>query len=97
MSEKTLDELKSLIEDIKALVLILNQDKLEQIKSKLLKSGSVEIQVYELADGQNTAQDIADQIQKPMNYTRAVLSALRRKGLVRIIHKNGNDVYDQIF
>lgn len=97
MSEAIFNEMKSLLEDIKAFLLITNQDKLEEMKKKLLKEGSMESQVYELCDGVNTTQDIADRIQKSLGYARAVLSSLRRKGLVRTVERDDKKVHEQRF
>lgn len=97
MSEDTFKEIKTLLEDIKALLLLTNQDKLEEMKKKLLKSDSVESQVYELCDGANTSQDITNKIQKSPEYTGAVISKLRRKGLVRTIEREGKKVHEQRF
>jgi hypothetical protein len=97
MSEDTFKEIKTLLEDIKALLLLTNQDKLEDMKKKMLKSDSIESQVYELCDGENTSQDIANKIQKSAEYTGAVISKLRRKGLVRTIEREGNKVHEQRF
>jgi len=91
------DEIKTLLEDIKGLLLIVNQDKLEEMKKRLLKPGSVESQVYDLCDGNNTTQSIATTIQKSTDYASAVLSNLRRKGLVRTIDRGGNKVHEQRF
>jgi hypothetical protein len=100
MSKETeldvLKEIQKSIEDLKGLFILANQDKLEEVKSKLLKIGSVEEQVYELCDGNNTTQDIVNQTKKPAGYIRAVVSTLRRKGLIR--NKSGfSDVYEQRF
>lgn len=97
MSQDTFDEIKMLLEDIKGLLLLTNQDRLDEMKRKLLKSGSIESQVYELCDGTNTTQDIAGKIQKSSEYTGAVLSTLRRKGLVRAIERDGKKVHEQRF
>jgi DNA-binding FadR family transcriptional regulator len=97
MSEDTFKEIKTLLEDIKALLLLTNQDKLEEMKKKLLKADSIENQVYELCDGANTTQDVANKIQKSLEYTRAVISTLRRKGLVRTIEREGKKVHEQRF
>jgi hypothetical protein len=97
MTEDQLDEIKSLLEDIKGLLLITNQDKLDEAKKKLLKPGSVESQVYELCDGTNTTQDITGKIQKSSEYAGAVVSTLRRKGLVRTIERDGRKVHIQLF
>jgi DNA-binding FadR family transcriptional regulator len=97
LSEDTSEEIKTLLEDIKALLLLINQDKLEDMKKKLLKADSIEIQVYELCDGVNTVQDIANKIQKSLEYTRAVISTLRRKGLIRTTERDGKKVHEQRF
>ena len=67
------------------------------MKKKLLKAGSIENQVYELCDGINTTQTIATTIQKSSDYAGAVLSNLRRKGLVRTVERGGNKVHEQRF
>lgn len=95
MSEDIFNEMKSLLEDIKALLLITNQDKLEETKRKILKEGSIESHVYELCDGENTTPDIANEIQKSPAYTRAVLSSLRRKGLVKTVERDDKKVHEQ--
>lgn len=97
ISEDIFNEMKMLLEDIRALLLLSNQDKLEDIKKKLLKDGSIESQVYELCDGVNSTQDIAKRMQKTSDYTRAVLSSLRRKGLVRTTDRDGKKVHEQRF
>jgi len=95
MSEDIFNEMKSLLEDIKALLLVTNQDKLEETKKKILKEGSIETHAYELCDGVNATQDIANEIKKSQAYTRAVLSSLRRKGLVRTVERDGKKVHEQ--
>lgn len=97
MTDENLAGITSLLEDIKALLLIANQDRLEEAKRRLLKPGSVENQVYELCDGVNSTQDIANAIQKSLDYANAVLSSLRRKGLVRTVELNGKKVHEQRF
>ena len=91
------DEIKTLLEDIKGLLLLANQDKLDETKKRLLKPGSIERQVYELCDGTNTTQVIASKIQKSSEYAAAVVSTLRRKGLVRTADRGGNKVHEQRF
>ena len=93
----TLKKIQALLEDQKSLFLILNQDKLGEIKKKLLKPGTIESQVYDLCDGVNTAQMIGGKIQKPPDYTSAVIGNLRRKGLVKTVESAGNKVYEQTF
>ena len=96
MTDDKLDEIKTLLEDIKGLLLLTNQDKLDEMKKRLLKPGSVESQVYDLCDGVTT-QDIASKIQKSPEYAGAVVSTLRRKGLVRTVDRGGNKVHEQRF
>jgi len=91
------EEVKTLLEDIKGLLLIVNQDKLDEMKKRLLKSGSMESQVYEFCDGTNTTQSIATKIQKTPDYANAVISTLRRKGLIRTVDRDGTKVHEQRF
>jgi hypothetical protein len=97
MTDDKLDEIKALLEDIKGLLLASNQDKLDAMKKSLLKTGSIESQVYELCDGANTTQMIGEKIQKSSEYTGAVISTLRRKGLVKTVERDGNKVHEQRF
>ncbi len=53
--------------------------------------------VYDLCDSVNTTQVIAGKIQKPPDYTSAVIGNLRRKGLVKTVESAGNKVYEQTF
>jgi len=92
-----LRKMQHTLDDIKAILVLSNQDKLDEMKKRLLKPGSIESQVYELCDGINTIQVIADKIQKSQEYTGAVVSTLRRKGLVKTIDRDGNKVHEQIF
>jgi hypothetical protein len=93
MTDDKLDDIKALLEDIKGLLLLTNQDKLDAMKKSLLKPGSIENQVYELCEGVTT-QEIAGKI-KSQEYTGAVISTLRRKGLVKTVDRDGNKVHQQ--
>jgi hypothetical protein len=97
MSEDVFKEIRTLLEDIKAFLVLISQDKLEGMKKNLLKDDSVERRVYELCDGSNTTQDIANKMQKPPEYARAVISTLRRKGLVRTVEQDNKKVHEQRF
>lgn len=97
MSDDKLDEIKSVLEDIRTLLLVANQERLEQVKKDLLKPGSIENQVYELCDGENTMQDISAKMQKSTDYVSAVLSNLRRKRLVRTLGRGDKKVVVQTF
>lgn len=92
-----LKKIQALLEDQKGLLLVLNQDKLDELKKRLLKPGSIENQVYELCDGINTTQLIANKIQKTPEYAGAVISTLRRKGLIKTMERSGDKVHEQIF
>ena len=97
MTEDNMESIKRLIEDIKGLYILANQDKLDEIKKKLLKPGSVESQVYELCDGINTVRDIVTKLQKSQENIGAVISSLRRKGLIRTFERNGVKISEQVY
>lgn len=97
MSEDKLSNIQNLLEDIKGLLLIANQDKIEAIKTKLIKPNSTEESIYNLCDGTNTTKDIASKINKSVEYTGAVVSTLRQKGLVKTIEKDGKKINEQRF
>lgn len=93
--EETLTSIKSTLEEIKALLLLLNQDKLSALKRELLKEGSVKLQIYELSDGTKTNKDIALAINKDEAYVRSYLAILRREGLIRTDRDTG--FHSQVF
>lgn len=97
MSETKSQNVESLLDDIKALLLLTNKDKLEGAKRELLKQGSIELQVYQLCDGESTTEEIAAKTQKTPDNVRAVISSLRRKGLVKTIDSAGRKVHEQRF
>jgi len=85
------------LEEIKAILKLVNQDKLAEVKKALLKEGSVKLQVYNQCDGARTTKDIAESLQKSTDYVNSYLSILRREGLIRIVEKDGKQVHEQIF
>ena len=100
MSETTDDLLRNiqrLLDEIKAILTLVNREKLEQTKKILLKEGSVKLQIYNLCDGTRTTKDIAENIKKDSSYVHSYLSILRREGLIRTVEKEGNVVHEQIF
>lgn len=100
MPETTDDLLRNIqksLDEIKAILTLANQEKLEQAKRSLLKEGSVKLQIYDLCDGTKTTKSIAGTIQKNSSYVRSYLSILRREGLIRTVEKEGNVVHEQIF
>ena len=97
MVDDTLSDIKSILEDIKALTLLANQDKLDEVKQKLVKNGSVEEKVYNLCDGTNATTDIAEKTVKTNDYVNAVVSTLRQKGLVKTVRRDGKNIHLQVF
>lgn len=97
MTNEKLDDIKHLLEDIKELLILTNQEKIEDAKKKLVRPGSAEEKIYKLCDGTNTTADIAKKIQKTNDYTRAVVSSLRGKGLIKTVEKSGKQVHEQRF
>lgn len=97
MSEDKLSNIQELLEDIKGLLFLSNQEKIEEAKSKLLKPGSVEESIYKLCDGTNTTLDIMTNIQKDQKYTNTMLGILRRKGLIKTVEKSNKKVHEQRF
>lgn len=97
MTDETLLDIKSLLEDVKSLLLAVNSEKLDEAKRRLLKSGSAEEQVYDLCDGENTNSDIASKLKKSTDNINAVLSNLRKKRLIRYSDSNEKKVHIQVF
>jgi len=92
-----LEENRSLLWEIKAILTLANHDKLEEMKKRLLKEGSIKKQIYDLCDGTRTTSDIAQTIGKDNPYVNSYLSILRREGLVGSIIREGRQVHEQIF
>ncbi len=97
LSVKDFEKLQRTLDEIKAILVLSNQEKLEQAKKSLLKEGSIKLQIYNLCDGTKTTQDIAQTIQKTADYVHSYLSILRREGFIRTIEKEGKQVHEQIF
>lgn len=97
MSQDTLEKIETTLDGIYSLLLLLNQDKLDEVKSKLLKAGSVKEQIYDMCDETKTADDIAQALGKGRTYVGSYISRLRREGLIRNIVRDGKQVYQQIF
>lgn len=97
MSNDKLANIQNLLEDIKGLLLLANQDKIEEIKKNAIRSGSIEEAVYNLCQDEITNEEIATQIKKDMPYVRAVVSSLRQKGLIKTVEKDGKKIHEQRF
>ena len=97
-SEKEiLNSIRRTMEEIKAILVLTNQDKLEETKKQLLKEGSIKQQIYNMCDGTKITKDIATALQKDVGYVHSYLSILRREGLIRTVEKEGKQTYEQIF
>jgi len=85
------------LEELKSIIVILNQEKLEKKKNDLIPKDSVKKQIYDLCDGQNSITDIAKEMNKSNQYIGSYLSRLRREGLIRKIEKEGEIYHEQVF
>ena len=97
MSSDALENIQGILEEIRSLIVLINQDKLEKVKEKLLKPGSIKEKIYNMCDETKTAEEIAQSLGKEVNYVRSYLSILRREGLIRNVKKDGKLVYRQVF
>jgi len=95
--EKLLKEIKHILNEIRAVFVLANQDKLEEMKKRLVREGSVKEKIYSLCDGTRTTTEIAQAIGKDNSYVNSYLSILRREGLIRYVEKEGKQVHEQIF
>jgi len=92
-----LNSIQQTLEDIKSLLVLLNQDKIQDIKNNILKQGTMKTQIYELCDGTRTTSDIVAQTKKTAQYVGSYISILRREGLIRTVEKEGKQVHEQVF
>jgi response regulator of citrate/malate metabolism len=97
MSNDELEKIRDTIEEIRSLMVLVNQDKLASIKENLLTPGSIKEKVYDMCDETKTAEEIAQAIGKGAAYVRSYLSILRREGFIRNVVKDGKTVYRQVF
>lgn len=95
-TDKILSDILDTLEDIRAVLLLTNDSKIQETKKEQLKEGSEQFKVYKLCDGRTT-EEIAKALQKSVDYVHANLSRLRRKGLIKTIEKNGKTTHEQRF
>jgi hypothetical protein len=93
---RLLEENRSILEEIRAVFILANHDKLEEMKKRLLRKGSIKKKIYDLCDGTRTTAEIARAIGKDNPYVNSYLSILRREGLIRSVIKEGRQVHEQI-
>ena len=96
MSEEKLSVIQDLLEDIKAILILSTNDKIQEAKKQLLKEGSEQKKIYDLCDD-STTRDIANTIKKSPEYVDSNLSRLRRKGLIKTIEKEKQKIHKQRF
>lgn len=97
MSDEKLEEIKSLLDDIKFLLMISNEEKIDEIKNNFFKDGnSIRRKIYDLCDGK-TNEEIGKIIGKRPEYVASNISRLRLKGLVKTIEKNDKKIHFQRF
>lgn len=92
-----LREILQVLHEMMEILILTNQDKLAEVKKRLLPKASVKERIYELCNGSRGTSFIARTIRKSEAYVRANLSDLRKEGLVRAIDKNGEQVHEKVF
>ena len=92
-----LRKISTTLDDIKSILVLTNEKRINEAKKSLLKEGSVKIQVYDLCDGSRSTQEIAQSLSKAVDYVNSYLSILRREGLIRTTEKNGKLIHEQTF
>ncbi|MFY9300032.1 MAG: hypothetical protein WAO91_02420 [Candidatus Nitrosotenuis sp.] len=97
MPDENISQLRDILDDIRAMLLLTNQDKIDEAKKKLLKSGSVEETVYKMCEVGVTNEEIASQLQKDAKYARAVVSNLKQKGLIKTVERDGKKIHEHRF
>lgn len=85
------------LEELKSIIIILNQKELEEKKKKLLPPNTIKKQIYDLCDGSRNIGEIARKMEKSNEYIGSYLSILRREGLIRKIKINDEIYHEQIF
>jgi predicted transcriptional regulator len=97
-SEKELLQgIQQSLAELKSLFILANQEKLAAAKCTLLKEGTMKTQIYNLCEEPKTTQEIAQSIQKQVEYVNSYLSRLRNDGLIKTIEKDGKQTHAQIF
>lgn len=95
-TERILADIRRTLDETKAILLLVNQDRILEVKKRLLPVGTVKFQVYELCDGTRSTKDIAGALQKSSEYVNSYLSILRHEGLILTISKDGVQVHEQV-
>ena len=96
MSEEKPSVIQDLLEDIKAILILSTNDKIQEATKQLLKEDSKQKKIYDLFDD-NTTQNIANAIKKSPEYVNSNLSQLRRKRLIKTIERKRQKIHVQRF
>lgn len=97
MSEEKPNEIIDLLEDIKQLLILTNQEKLDEVKKELLTPGSNGEKVYKLCDGKCDNDIISKKSGLGKPIVNARLSDLRNKGLIKTKKIDGKYFHFRIF
>ena len=92
-----MEKIQSILEEIRSLIVLVNQDRLREVKEGLLKEGTIKERIYNMCDETKTVEEMAHVLGKDNSYVHSYLSILRREGLIRNVAKDGRQVYRQIF
>lgn len=94
---EVLRRIESALDEIRSILKMIHQDKLEEVKNRLLPKDSIKKQIYDMCDGTRTTQDIAKSLQKETGYASSYITILRREGLVKTVEREGMQVHEQVF
>lgn len=90
----TLKEVKKLLEKLFATIKIVNNEKITEIKSSILKNETKK-KIYGLCDGKHTVKDIVEDLKTTQPNVSYHLSSLLEAGLVAYEDVSGNRYYSK--
>jgi len=97
VSSNTLERIQGTLEEIRSLIVLVNQDKLKRVKDTMLKPGTVKEKIYNMCNETMTVEEMAQSLGKGSGYVHSYLTILRREGFIRNAVKDGRQVYRQVF
>jgi len=77
-----LREISTKLDALLALMRIAFRDSIEAAKERSLARSEIKKAIYELCDGKNTVDDIAEELKKEPAYIRVYLGTLEEEGLI---------------
>ena len=90
-------KLQNLLECIRGLSLLANQDKIGKIKKNTIHLDSGDEKMCNLYQDGMPNEDLAKQIKKDVPHVIDIISNLQQKRLITIIEKNSKKIYEQRF